>query len=30
MLQCGTVGAYAGVNAVMLHVPRHGDATRVQ
>lgn len=29
-LQCGIFSAYSGVNAAMLHVPRHGDATRVQ
>lgn len=29
-LQCGMFGAYSGVGSTMLHVPRHGYATRVQ
>lgn len=29
-VRCSIFGAYPGVNSAMLHVPRHGDATRVQ
>lgn len=29
-VRCSIFGAYSGVNSAMLHVPRHGDATRVQ
>lgn len=29
-LQCRMLGAGSGVNSAVLHVPRHGDVTRVQ